>query len=54
VILSKFWSRYDFQNFRNRKVLGDDQELLREGILDLPDVYTAVCVCTPFTSFTFF
>jgi hypothetical protein len=40
VILSKFWSRYDFQNFRNRKVLGDDQELLlvRKGTVDLPDV----------------
>jgi hypothetical protein len=25
VILSKFWSRYDFQNFRKRIFLGDDQ-----------------------------
>jgi hypothetical protein len=25
VILSKFWSRYDFQNFRKRTFLGDDQ-----------------------------
>ena len=58
--LSTFWStsRYNFQNFRNRKVLGDDQELLSKGTVDLPDVYCAVCVYTymytPFTSFTFF
>jgi hypothetical protein len=25
VILSKFWYRYDFQNFRKRTFLGDDQ-----------------------------
>ena len=25
VILSKFWSRYDLQNFRKRNFLGDDQ-----------------------------
>jgi hypothetical protein len=45
VILSKFWSRYDFQNSRNQNFLGDDRELLRKGTVDLPDVYTAVCVC---------
>jgi hypothetical protein len=35
VILSKFWSGYDFQKFRNRKVLDDDQELLSKGTLQL-------------------
>jgi hypothetical protein len=31
VILSKFWSRYDLQNFRKRKFLGDDQGELSKG-----------------------
>ena len=35
VILSKFWSRYDFQNIRNQKVLGEDQELLSKGTVSL-------------------
>jgi hypothetical protein len=41
VILSKFWSRYDLQNFRKRNVLGDDQgELSKSTVLLL--VYRAV------------
>jgi hypothetical protein len=31
VILSKFWSRYDLQNFRKRNFLGDDQGELSKG-----------------------
>jgi hypothetical protein len=31
VILSEFWSRYNLQNFRKRKILGDDQGELRNG-----------------------
>jgi hypothetical protein len=33
VILSKFWSidKYDFQNFRNRIVLGEDHGELNKG-----------------------
>ena len=31
VILSKFWSRYDLQNFRKRIFLGDDQGELSKG-----------------------
>jgi hypothetical protein len=31
VILSKFWSRYDLQNFRKLNFLGDDQGELSKG-----------------------
>jgi hypothetical protein len=30
VILGKFWSRFDLQQRRNRKLLGDDLGCLRE------------------------
>jgi hypothetical protein len=33
--LSKSLSRYDLQNFRKRKVLGDDQSELSKGTVDL-------------------
>jgi hypothetical protein len=35
VILSKFWSRYDLQNFRKRKFLGDDQGELSKGTVSM-------------------
>ena len=35
VILSKFWSRYDLQNFREQKFLGDDQSELIKGTVQL-------------------
>ena len=35
VILGKFWSRYDLQNFRKRKFLGDDQGELSKGTVQL-------------------
>jgi hypothetical protein len=35
VILSQFWSRYDLQNFQNRKCLGDDQGELSKGTVHL-------------------
>ena len=31
MILSKFWSRYDLQNFRKLNFLGDDQGELSKG-----------------------
>jgi hypothetical protein len=31
VILSKFWSRYDLQNFRKRFFFGDDQGEFSKG-----------------------
>jgi hypothetical protein len=34
VILSTFWSRYDFQNFRKLNFLGDDQGELSKGTVD--------------------
>jgi hypothetical protein len=36
VILSKFWSRYDLQNFRKRIFLGDDQGELSKGTVYTP------------------
>jgi hypothetical protein len=35
VILTKFWSRYDLQNFRKRKFLGDDQGELSKGTVPI-------------------
>jgi hypothetical protein len=45
VILSKFWSRYDLQNFRKLNFLGDDQGELSKGtVLNL--VLNLVRPCT--------
>ena len=35
MILSKFWSRYDLQNFREQKFLGGDQSELIRGTVQL-------------------
>ena len=35
VILRKFWSRYDLQNFRKWNFLGDDQGELSKGTLHI-------------------
>ena len=41
MILSKFWSRYDLQNFRKRNFLGDDQGELSKGtVQDVRWYYT--------------
>jgi hypothetical protein len=42
VILSKFWSRYDLQNFRKRKFLGDDQGELSKGTVNYNSVWGIV------------
>ena len=40
MILGKFWSRYDLQNFRKRNFLGDDQGESSKGtVLVLKVVY---------------
>jgi hypothetical protein len=36
VILGKFWSRFDLQQRRNRKFLGDDQGCLSKQTVRLP------------------
>ena len=38
VILSKFWSRYDLQNFRKQFFLVDDQGDLNKGTVHPPAV----------------
>jgi hypothetical protein len=35
VILGKFWSRYDLQNFRKRDFLGDDHGELSKSTVSL-------------------
>ena len=40
VILSKFWSRYDLQNFRKRNFLGDDQGELSKSTVSTVCVHT--------------
>ena len=48
VILSKFWSRYDLQNFRKRIFLGDDQGELSKGTVELIHLYLNLVhfICT--------
>jgi hypothetical protein len=49
VILSKFWSRYDLQNFREQKFLGDDQGELSNGTVQ-PCVHKSKFSITKFRS----
>ena len=39
MILGKFWSRFDLQQRRNRKFLGDDQGCLSEQTVLVPKIY---------------